>query len=219
MTADLVELALRAEVECAETDQPAQRLEQFGALRFGLGAVASGLLAIAGSLIAICRGADSTLSRRSAVGSGTAAVFFRTHHVGRAGSVRAVSCRGSSVAQYGRSIARHRCKIAFACDRIASSSRGKTCLSGLPAFGRAFIAKMSRHVERGRVAAFGEDAIAGCLITLGRSLIAVGRGLIAVRSGLVSIGQGLVLIGAGLLGLARHRDFLRAVRRSHRMIV
>jgi hypothetical protein len=163
-------------------------LEELGALRLGLRTVAGGFLAVAGCLLAICRGAHATFSRRNAVSSGTAAVFFRTHHVGRARPVRAVSRRGSSVAEYGRSIARHRCEIALAGDHITGSSGREARLCGHPALLRALIAKITCLAKRGRVAAFGEDSIAGCLIAFGRSLIAVGRRLVGVRSRLVRIG-------------------------------
>jgi hypothetical protein len=147
-------------------------------------------------LLAVCRGADSTFSRRDAVSSGAAAVFFRTHHVRHARPVRAVSRRGSSVAEYGRSIARDRCEIALACDHITSGSGREARMCGYPALLRASIAKITRLAKYGSVTAFGEDPIAGCLITLGRSLIAVSRGLVGIRSRLVRIGQGLIMIGA-----------------------
>ena len=140
----------------------------------------------------------------------------------------AISRQGGSVAQQGRSIARHRREITLMCDLITSGSRSEPRLSTLLALQRASIAKVTCHVQRGRVAALGPDAITGYLIALGGSLIAVGRGLVAVGFSLVGIRQRLILIGARLLVLAGYRIcektarlfcLGRPVRRSHRMVI
>jgi hypothetical protein len=164
-----------------------------------MSAVASSLLAIKGCLVAICRGADSAFSRRNAVTSRTPAVLHRAQHDLLTRLVIPVGRQGSLIAQQSRSIARQRGEIAVACDDITGSGRRKTRLGTLLAFLGVAIAKITRPVERGSVAALGEDAIACRLIAFGGSLIGVGRRLVAVGSRLVRISVGLILIGERLV--------------------
>jgi hypothetical protein len=207
---------------------PCLIFEQCGTLGLGLGTVASSVLAIKGSLRAIDCGSGATLGRRDAVGSGTLAVLYRAQRDLSARLVTVLSRQGGRITQQGRSIASHRCEIAFVCDLITSRSRRETRPRTLLTLQRASIAKITRRAKHGRVAAFGEDAITCCLIAFRRSLIGVGCGLVTVRSRLVNIRQGLILIGARLLVLACYRIrkktallrcLDRPVRGEHRMIV
>jgi hypothetical protein len=154
-----------------------QLVQQLGAICLCLQPVARRLLAIVRRPSAIARSPRSGLSCRGTVGSGTPPALGRAleHH-----RRLPAGCPGSvphcllAIMEIGRLIARRRSLVAVARDDITSGGGPDTGQSVLPALLGAVVAKVTRGVVHGSVAAFREIAIARRLIGVGSSLIAFG---------------------------------------------